>query len=623
MAGSLLSVALSGIQAAQAGLDTTSHNIANVNTPGYSRQRVVQSAQQAVLFGPGYVGSGAKIDAISRSYSELLAGQVRSAQSQASRATAYAENVAQLNAVLGDANGSVSAALSGFFASVQGVTVSPGDAALRQSLYASAQSLVQRFQGMESTFAQQRAQINQRAQTLVTDINSRAASIAELSGRIVDAMGAGRTPNDLLDQRDAMLGELNKLVRISVTNEADGGINVYLSNGQPLVNRSIVQKLELTDNPNVQDAPVLGVRTGSSVMPLSENGEVGGEIGGLLAARDEALYSVEAAMGRLARVFTSALNERNRLGLDLAGNPGGDLFTMDPPQAIPATGNSGTATMAASVVDASALKASDYRVQVTASGYTVTRLSDKQQQSFAVAPIAIDGLQFDVSGSAAVGDSFSIRSASGAVASLRLALQDASGIATASPLRIDPAATNTGTATAAVTIDSNHASLHDPAQLTFDGSGNVTVTTTAGSTVLPFTAGEPISMNGWSVTVRGVPAAGDTFQIGANSTVDGDNRNVLSMARLETENILPDMTFSGAYSALIVDIGSRGRDAQATQAASEGLATSLLTAREAASGVNLDEEAINLMRYQQAYQAAGRVIGVANALFESILSISR
>jgi flagellar hook-associated protein 1 FlgK len=623
MAGSLLSVALSGIQAAQAGLDTTSHNIANVNTPGYSRQRVVQSAQQAVLFGPGYVGSGAKLDAISRSYNDLLAGQVRAAESQASRSTAYAENVAQLNAVLGDANGSVSAALSGFFASVQGVTISPGDVALRQSVYANAQTVVQRFQGMESNFAQQRAQMNQRAQTLVSDLNSRTAAISELSGRIVDAMGAGRAPNDLLDQRDAMLGELNKLVRITVTNEADGGINVYLSNGQPLVNRSFVQKLALTDNPQMQDAPVLGVQTGNSVMPLSENGEIGGELGGLLAARDEALYSVEAAIGRLARVFSSTLNDRNHLGLDLAGNPGGDIFTMDAPQAVAATGNNGTATMAASVVDAGALKASDYRVQVTASGYTVTRLSDKQQQTFASAPITIDGLQFDVTGATASGDSFSIRSVSGAVSSMRLALPDANAIATASPLRIDPSTTNTGTATAAVAIDANHASLHDPAQLTFDGSGNVTVTTGTGSTVMPYTQGEPISLNGWSVTLRGVPAAGDTFQIGANSAVDGDNRNMLAMAGLETENIMPGMTFSGAYSALIVDIGSRGRDAQATQAATAGLAASLLTAREAASGVNLDEEAINLMRYQQAYQAAGRVIGVANALFESILSISR
>ncbi len=623
MSGSILSVALSGIQAAQAGLDTTSHNIANVNTPGYSRQKVVQSAQNAVLFGPGYVGSGVKLDALSRSYNDLLAGQVRTAESQAARSSVYAENVAQLNAVLGDPNGSVTTAMSGFFASVQGVTTSPGDTALRQSVYANAQSVVQRFQGMQSNFTQQREQINQRVETLVGDLNGRTQAIADLSGRIVNAMGSGRTPNDLLDQRDAMLSELNTLVRISVTNEADGAINVYLSNGQPLINHSIVQKLALTNNPNVQDAPVIGVRTGSTVMSLAENGDVGGEIGGLLAVRDEALYTMEASIGRLARVFSHSLNDRNHLGLDAAGNVGGDVFSMDPPQVVAATRNAGTATVAASIADAGALKASDYRLQVTASGYTVTRLSDDQQQTFAAAPITIDGLQLDVTGSAAVGDSYSIRSVSGAVASMRLALPDANAIATALPLRIDPAATNTGTATTAVAVDASHSALHDPAQLTFDGSGNVTVTTSAGATVMPYTPGAAIAMNGWSVTVRGSPAAGDTFQIGANTVVDGDNRNAISMAALETENIMPGMAFSGAYSALVVDIGSRGRDAQATSAANEGLAASLLTAKESFSGVNLDEEAINLMRYQQAYQAAGRMIGVANAIFESILSITR
>lgn len=623
MTGSLLSVALSGIQAAQVGLNTTSHNIANVNTPGYSRQKVVQSAQNSVLFGPGFVGSGVKLDAISRSYNDLLTSQVRAADSQSARSSIYADNVAQLNAVLGDPNGSVATAMSGFFASIQGVTANPGDVALRQSVYASAQSVVQRFQGLQSSVTQQRDEINQQAEVMVTDLNSRTQGIADLSARIVNATGAGRSPNDLLDQRDAMLGELNKLVRITVTNEADGAVNVYLSNGQPLINHSIVQKLALTDNPHRQDAPVLGVRAGNTVMSLAENGDVGGQIGGLLAVRDEALYSVEAAMGRLARVFSQSMNDRNHLGLDLSGNAGGDFFSVAAPEAVAVTGNTSTATASASVTDASALKASDYRLQVTATGYTVTRLSDNAQQNFAGTPIDIDGLQLDLSGATAVGDSYNIRSVSGAVATLRLALPDANSLATASPLRIDPVSTNTGTGTAAVAINSDDPALHDPAQLTFDGSGNVTITTSAGSTSMPFTQGTPITMNGWSITVRGAPAAGDTFQLGANTVVEGDNRNAVSMAALETANTLPGMAFSGAYSALVVDIGTRGRDAESMRAANDGLATSLLTAQEAFSGVNLDEEAINLMRYQQAYQAAGRMIGVASAIFDSIISIMR
>lgn len=123
--------------------------------------------------------------------------------------------------------------------------------------------------------------------------------------------------------------------------------------------------------------------------------------------------------------------------------------------------------------------------------------------------------------------------------------------------------------------------------------------------------------------MRGAPAAGDTFQLGANTVVDGDNRNALALAALETTDTLHGMSFNDAYAAMVVDVGTRGRDAQATLAANEGLAASLQSAKESFTGVNLDEEAINLMRYQQAYQAAGRMLGVASAVFESILSIMR
>ena len=148
------------------------------------------------------------------------------------------------------------------------------------------------------------------------------------------------------------------------------------------------------------------------------------------------------------------------------------------------------------------------------------------------------------------------------------------------------------------------------------------MTTVAGSTVMAYTPGSPLSINGWSVTLRGTPAAGDTFQVGPNTTVHGDNRNALALAALETQAVLPGMSFSGAYASMVVDIGTQGREADAARAANDGLAMSVRNARGAIAGVNLDEEAMNLMRYQQAYQAAGRMIGVANTLFDTILSLS-
>lgn len=622
MTGSLLQVALSGIQAAQLGLNTTSHNIANVNTPNYNRQVTSQSSTPPVYFGAGFAGSGVRVDAITRSYSDLLTGQLRAAESQSTRSTAYAQTVDQINSFVGDSNGSVTVAMSDFFASLQLVTTSPGDAAARQAVYASAQSVVQRFRGVDRNLTQLRDDINHRAENLVTDINRRTQAIADLGTRIVAATASGRPPNDLRDQRDAMLGELNRLARISVTAQADGSISVYLGNGQALLNGSIAQKLAMAENPLETAAPTLGVKSGSIVVSLAGNGEVGGELGGLLSARDETLTSVTVAVGRMARVFTDAINARNHLGIDPAGNAGGDIFTIDPPVAAAAASNSGSASIAVTVVDAHALKASDYRVDATAGGYTVTRLSNSQQQTFASAPITTDGLRFDVTGVPTTGDRFGVRTVSDAVSTLRLAIGDATKIASASSLRIDSLPANQGTGVASVAIDNDDPALHDAAQLVFDGAGQVTITTAAGSTVLAYTAGTPIVLNGWSVYMRGTPAAGDTFQIDANTNTDGDNRNAVALAALETSEMVPGMSFNGMYAALVVDIGTKGREATAARDANEGLATSVSAAREAISGVNLDEEALNLMSYQQAYQAAGRMIGIANNLFDTILSIS-
>ena len=622
MTGSLLQVALSGIQAAQLGLNTTGHNIANVNTPHYSRQTSIQKSTTPTYYGGGYVGSGVALTTISRSYSELLAGQLRAAESQSARASVYAQHVDQLNAFIGDSNSSVTGAMSQFFSSIQGLTTNPGDAAARQAVYASAQSVVQRFRGLERSLTLLRDDINQHAANLVTDINSRTQAIGDINTRIVAASASGHSPNDLLDQRDAMLSDLNRLASISVTGEAGGSINVFLGNGQALVTGSVVQTLAMIENPLETGAPVLGVKSGNTVASLAGNGDVGGELGGLLAARDDALSLVTASMGRLARVFAEAMNASNHLGLDPAGNPGGDLFSIAAPTAIASSANSGSATIAVSVVDARALKASDYRVDVTAVGFTVTRLSDNQQQTFANAPLIIDGLQFDVTGTPASGDRYGVRAVSDAVSSLRLAIGDATTIATASPLRIDALFANSGTGIASVAIENDHPALHDPVQLVFDGSGQVTITTGAGSTVQAYTPGTPIVMNGWSVFLSGTPAAGDTFQIGPNTTVDGDNRNAVGMAALETREIVPGMSFNGMYAALVVDIGTKGREAAAVRNANDGLAASVGAAKQSISSVNLDEEALNLMRYQQAYQAAGRMIGIANNLFETVLSLS-
>jgi flagellar hook-associated protein 1 FlgK len=163
--------------------------------------------------------------------------------------------------------------------------------------------------------------------------------------------------------------------------------------------------------------------------------------------------------------------------------------------------------------------------------------------------------------------------------------------------------------------------------ITFTGPGTFDVSGagTGNPVGLSYTPGATISYNGWSITLTGTPAAGDSFTIGPNAAGVGDNRNALALARLQTTNLLEGATtsFQGAYAQLVSGVGNETRTLQVTSDAQAKLLADTKAAREAVSGVNLDEEAANLLRYQQAYQASAKVLSIAATLFDAILNIGR
>jgi len=623
MSNSLTQLALSGISASQVGLNTTGQNIANAQTPGFSRQSVIQTAAEPTFSGSGYLGTGASVQGVRRSYSTLLAVQANNAASESARAASYADGLKQINSVIGSADRSASVALSLFFSAVQQVTTSPADAASRQSMLASAQTLTQRFRDLDGSLGEQRNQVNDRIAVALDDINSQARQIASLNNRIAGENADGRMPNDLMDQRDVLLNSINKLMRTNSVTQADGTVSVYLSSGIALVSGGTTQALALASNAADPTAPAVGTRTGNSAVPLPGAGDLGGELGGLLALRDEALTAAEAGLGRLARVISETVNTRHRLGQDLQGNAGTDFFSIEAPRATASSANKGDASVAVSVTDVSALSASDYKVSATASGYSVKRLADGVEQSFQSQPFSIDGLRIDLSGSAATGDSFLISAARGAAGSLQLALRSTAAIATGSPVSIKAAVGNQGDALASITVNSADANLRQPATIAFASPGQLTVTTGGTSTSMAYSAGMAIAGNGWSVTLQGTPKAGDIFTVAASSGATGDNRNALALAGLAGSDTVGGTTYSGSYAQLVADFGVRGREAEAARSASSSLETAAANARDSVSGVNLEEEAMNMLRYQQSYQAAGKLLSVANTLFESIISIYR
>lgn len=623
MSNSLTQVALSGIRASQVGLNITGQNIANAQTPGFSRQSIVQAAGEPMFTGSGYVGSGTRVDGIKRAYSSLLQAQFNASVSEAARAKSHAEGISQINAILGDVDRGASHSIDAFFAAVQQVTASPADLTARQSMLASAQTLTQRFRDLDISLTDQRRQINDRLEVAVKDVNSFARQIAVINARITNETASGRDPNDLLDQRDMLQHSLNQLVRTTSVANDDGSINIYLTSGVTLVSGGLTQDLAIEPNAMNPMAPLVGVKTGATALPLPGAADFGGEIGGLILQRDDALTLAEAGVGRLARVIADTINARLRLGIDLGGAGGGDLFAVAAPAAVASADNRGSASLAIEIIDVSALQPSDYRIARSADGYTVTRLSDGRQSNFAGLPADLDGLRLTVQGQADIGDNFLASPARGAAATLQVALREPARIAAGFSLGVTPAQANSGSAVASLRIDDAGFTQSDPVTVTFETPQQVTIGSAAGPVSLAYTAGTPIAFNGWSLSLQGTVRAGDAFVVAPLTGAIGDNRNLLALSGLSAEAVIDGASFTGAYAQLVAEFGVRGREADAASRANASLAETTASARNAVSGVSLEEEAMNMLRYQQAYQAAGKLLSVSNTLFDAILQAAR
>ena len=637
---STLSIAVSGLNAAMLGMTTTSNNIANQATPGYNRQVVVQGTNGSLLTGAGFVGQGTHVETVKRLYSEYLSQQVLSAQSSASEMDAYYQQISQIDNMLGDATTGVGSAISGFFAGVQSVVASPSSISARQSMLSTAQTLVSRFQSLDQRLSEIRDGVNAQITSQVAAISDYAKEIAVLNDRIVLAQAGNynQAPNDLLDQRDQLISEVNKLVRVDTVTQGDGTVNLFFGNGQPLVVGS--QAYSLTAGPANEDPNKIVVKlqiSASASIEIPESQITGGTLGGLIEFRTNSLDNAQNSLGRIAVAMTQTFNAQHALGQDLNGNIGGDFFSI--PQTVGAIANrtnTGTAQASITFNDTAAanLTASDYRLSYDGAAYTLTRLSDgKSWSNASLATLSTTAAQgFDISTTAvpASGDSFLIRPTRAAASSLAMAITDPRDIAAASPIVTSSTATNTGTAsiTSSAAVDTTNTALRNTATIRFDTPPtNYTITdtvtgTTATGTYDPTTGGD-ITFNGWTVHITGTPKTNDVFTVSSNVSGVSDGRNAVALANLQTSKTMTGGTASylESYSQLVSDIGNKTREVKAVGASQTALANSAVASQQELSGVNLDEEAANLIRYQQAYQASAKVIEISSKLFDSIIAL--
>jgi flagellar hook-associated protein 1 FlgK len=622
----MLTIGVTGLNAAQLGISTTGNNIANVNTPGYSRETLVQTTLPGQYTGSGYIGQGTDVESIVRAYNSFAVAQARDLQSQVSSSSTLSQQLSQVTTALGNETQGIGPAISQFFAGLQTLASSPSDPGVRTTVLSNASGLVQTMQTVNQQLIQYRSGINQSIQSTVGDINNYASQIADLNNRIAAASTSGQPPNSLLDQRDQIIQQLSQDVQVSVTPTSTGAENVFLGNGQSLVVGA--SSFALTTQPESSSPGDLQIAVANSAgvnVGLSDSSIAGGALGGLLAARDGTLTNTQNALGQIATVLATQVNQQNALGMDLNGKMGGAVFTIGSPTVSSSTGNSGTGVMSALIANASALTGSDYRVTYTGAAYNVTRLSDNTTTTYGALPQTVDGVTISIAGAPVAGDSFTVEPTRNALAGFGVAITDPSQIAAAAPVAAAASTSNLGSATISqptVVGPTANANLQKPVTITFTGAGtfNVTGTGTGNPVGVAYTSGGNITYNGWTLQISGTPQAGDTFTVGTNTSPAGDNRNVNAMAALQNASVVNGSTLAGAYSALVGSAGAAQQGASVSQQAQQAQLTAAQNTVQSTSGVNLDEEAANLITYQQAYQASAKYIQIASDLFTQLLT---
>ncbi|MCO6055426.1 flagellar hook-associated protein FlgK [Pseudomonas sp. MOB-449] len=687
----LLNIGLSGLRVSQSQLTVTGHNIANVNTPGFSRQSAAQSTTLPQFSGSGYIGSGVSLTDIRRSYSEFLTAQLRNTTSLSSDVDAYKSQIDQLDSLLSGTTTGITPSLKSFFAAMQTAAEDPANIPARQLVLSEAEGLARRFNTVYDRLNAQNDSLNKQMAAVSDQVNRLAGSIASLNDAIAVASANGSPPNDLLDAREEAIRQLSTYVGVSVVPQSDGSQSIFVGTGQPLVVGNTANRLEAvpgTGDPTRFEIEFVSGDSRQGVTTLLS----GGELGGLIRYRQETLDSSMNALGRLALSISDQVNSQLGQGLDLKGKVGAALFgnfndpALSTLRARNLSTNAGNAQPLLNITNTSVLTTSDYRLTLTDSGTTpptfeARRLSDGASMtvtasanpppgggyslSFADPARAPNGGQgFEVSfsaielGKAVQGDVFLLQPTRRGAADIEAVLDQADQLAFAAPVRAEANTQNRGTG--AITQPElfgsnspiNPATLAAalPVGLGYDAAtGNFTVPAGAtlsrinpdGSAAVPSTF-QPGQQNNYELqlsdgsrvrfTLSGRPENGDTFNVAFNDKGVSDNRNGLKLSELQTKSTVgidlnspgtTGMTFSDGYGDLVERVGTLTAQARVDSEASTAILKQATDNRDSLSGVSLDEEAANLIKFEQYYNASSQVIQVARSLFDTLMSTFR
>ncbi len=640
----ILNVGTQALQANLVALQTIGNNIANVNTPGYSRQRVSMETVPGQYTGNGFVGKGVSIQTISRNYDEFLTRQSTLATSVQAGDVTRAEYLKQLTDIFQGGTSGVGAAINDMLNAFSDVASTPTDLTARTVALTRVDEAARRMRGASLSLDDLQAGISAAMDEKVNSINTLAQKISAVNNQVATALGSGQTPNDLLDKRDQLIKELGQYVQTSSVPASDGSINIFIGGSQALVLGS--QPATVAISSNEFGDPMqskLVINRGAISVTMDENALGGGELSGLLRFNNNDLVEGRNLLGRLTVGITSAMNTQHRLGLDLDGAQGGDLFTPISVNNVLASSNNGVSTAAfgLTVTDSTKLAASDYVVNISATGGIITRVSDNQQvgafdNTTSPLPITFDGLTLSNTGGAAnAGDRFYLKPYSNSASNVTREFASARALAVASPVVGKMGAGNTGSLQLSSLVARSAPVSNVPVTLTFtNAAGVLTYTRSDAPGTFTYTSGVPIEgtepannpLTQWSVKLQGTPKTGDTFTVGSitdpalklDPSLNGGNAT--SLMNLRDLAMFDGAAMSDGYASLISQVGIRTQSANYSAEVSTNLATNAEKERTGISGVNLDEEAGKLLQYQQAYQASAKMIQVAQGIFDTLFN---
>lgn len=642
---SMFSTGLSGLNAAQNALQTTSNNISNIFTPGYNRE--------ITQLGEGSAGSGGvQVNDIERQFNQYVATQLNSAKTESSALETYASQVSQIDNLLADRDAGLAPLMQGFFSSMEDLASAPSDPAARQGVLGSADTLSAQFRSFDGYLQDMQDNLNGQIKDEVTQINNTATQIADFNREISLARARnGEAPNSLLNQRDELVSQLNERMDVRLNIQDGKTYNISLPNGQPLVTGTDSFKLEAVKSESDPQRTVVGYRDGGgNLVALEEDTIKGGSLGGLMSFRSETLDKTQNQIGQLAVSLSVAFNEQHKQGVDLDGNQGEDFFNVRDPQAYSNPNNTADVDSIGFDNDnVDQLRATDYTVTFDGTDPVVTRNDNGNPVDFDQdawndnGELKFGGVEMTFTSPPQDGDSFEVQPVRRAGAGMETAISDLDKIAAGDAGFIN-VGNNTGNSferegdlnVSDLGISSDAFADNRKYQFEVDSDGSLTLTPAANIMVngtnvdasdvsdVELEAGDEIEVDGISFMVGDLPDAGETSSLTVSQTIfaTGDNRNALALQELQSKDLVGgSASFSGAYGAMVSDVGNRTNITQVNLDARQGLTDQLEAVQQSESGVNFDEEAANLIKFQQFYQANAKVINTASTVLDTILNL--